>query len=86
MHGDPIQGIDPTGQFLGALAFANVIGVANSIITLTEGLLLGSVLQFGTETAQALDSAGFAAFNAGEFDLAFDFFARKSTVMGKFAK
>ena len=82
VHGDPIQGIDPTGQFLSILVGVGIgIGhMANELVA--GGLIIGLLNNVG-KPAFDLRAMGLALIAQGDFELGFKLYDVSTAVIGK---
>ena len=73
VHGDPIQGIDPTGMFLGSLGAVG-IGLQMHLTTLVQGGLIALTLNTVGKVGAELRNLGIEALAAGDLDLGFQLY------------
>ena len=70
VHGDPINGVDPTGKFLGSVGSLGAIGIAMEmhISTLTQGALTITTLETIGSAGMQLRRAGLMMLAAGDVE------------------
>ncbi len=66
VHNDPIQGVDPTGMFI---SFGTVAAIQYNSQVLQQGLLIGSLLQYGFRPAMLIQQAGMQLMLDGAHEL-----------------
>jgi hypothetical protein len=82
VHGDPIQGVDPTGMFLGTLISVG-IGIGGMSQELVTGGLIIGLLQSVGKPAFDLRAMGLALIAQGDFELGFKLYEVSTAVIGK---
>jgi hypothetical protein len=81
VHGDPIQGIDPTGMFLGVLVSIG-IGLGNFSQELASGGLVISILETAGQAGFQGRALGLELIAKGEFDRGFELYNAASRLLG----
>ena len=84
VHGDPIQGIDPTGKFLGLGGVLSSINAALSrdLPLLTEGLLIGFTLETIGGAGGTIRNYGLAQMALGNMDTGQYYYDMGTRIMG----
>ena len=82
VHGDPIQGVDPTGKFLGVLVGVglNIGGMSQELVT---GGLITGLLQSVGKPAFDLRAMGLALIAQGDFEVGFKLYDVSTAVISK---
>ena len=82
VHGDPIQNIDPTGEFIAGAA-GSVAAISMQIETLVNGLIVAGILETGGSAGLELRAAGLALIANGDLDDGWDFYKLGSAFAGQ---
>ncbi len=74
VHGDPVNGVDPSGMFLTSLAFANLAGLDYNLEVAMSGLIVAGILNTGGSGGLSLRDAGLALIAQGDLDAGWKMF------------
>ena len=84
VHGDPIQGVDPTGMFLGSVGSLGAIGIAMEmhIGTLTQGALTITTLNTIGDAGMQIRRMGIAMIASGDIEGGFALYDLGGSIFG----